>query len=215
MNSEILIRQFTQNDRADVRRMSCQTAFLGSPFKNFIDDEEILADALTSYYTDYEPESCFVAVSNEKVVGYIIGSKDVTGMSKALQSKIIFSIIKKLVRRGVFFKKNTLKFFFRVLFSAVKGEFFAPNFSREYPATLHVNIDERFRGQQVGSRLIAHYLNFLKINKIQGVHFGTLSEKAKDFFIKSGFSLLFEGRRSYLRDHLGKSVHFYIFGKKI
>ncbi|MCX5681999.1 MAG: GNAT family N-acetyltransferase [Candidatus Omnitrophica bacterium] len=183
--------------------------------QKFIADEEVLADALTIYYTDYEPDSCFVAASNGKVVGYIIGTRNVVKADKIFQKKIIFSLIKKAVQRKIFFRKNTLKFFFRVFWSAVKGEFVTPNFSKDYPAMLHINIDEHFRGQQVGSRLIAHYLNFLKINKISGVHFGTISEKAKNFFIKNGFSLLFKGQKSYLNDQLGNPINYYVFGKKI
>jgi GNAT superfamily N-acetyltransferase len=215
MNTDILIRPFTAGDREAVRRISCQTAFLGLPVQDFIDDEEIVADALTLYYTDYEPGSCFVAVDRGNVIGYIIGSRNLSAASKIAHRKIIVLIFQKLIRKYLFFRKNTIRFLFRVLKSALRGEFFAPDFSKAYPATLHINIDKDFRGEQVGSRLIETYINFLRGHHVSGVHFGTVSERAKDFFLKNGFQILFKQRRSYLSDYTGKPVMFYIFGKKL
>ena len=74
--SNIVIRKFNSKDRNGIRGISCDTAFLGKPRTDFFDDDEILADALTLYFTDYEPGSCFVAVYGEKVVGYLVGAKD-------------------------------------------------------------------------------------------------------------------------------------------
>lgn len=73
LNNNIFIRKFNNCDRKDIRRISCDTAFLEESRKVFFDDDEILADALTLYFTDYEPDSCFVAVKNDKIIGYIKG----------------------------------------------------------------------------------------------------------------------------------------------
>lgn len=65
MMDNIIIRPFRKDDRESVRRISCETAFWGKNRKNIFADDEILADALTMYFTDYEPESCFVASVGE------------------------------------------------------------------------------------------------------------------------------------------------------
>jgi GNAT superfamily N-acetyltransferase len=181
---------------------------------DFIGDEEIIADALTLYYTDHEPESCFVAVNNEKVIGYIIGSINIANAKKA-NDKIARTLLGKAFKKGVFLRWNSWVFFLRVLWSAVKGEFLAPDFSKNYPATLHINIDENFRGQHVGLQLIKYYLNYLKAHNISGVHFGTISERAKKFFMRCGFNLLLEAKRSYLSFYTTSPVKYYVFGKKI
>ena len=41
-----------------------------------------------------------------------------------------------------------------------------------------------------------------------------ISEDAKDFFIKMGFTIFFQGKRSYFKPYLGKVINFYVFGKK-
>ncbi len=213
--SDIVIRQFTKNDRADVRRISCDTAFLGMDNKLFFDNDEILADVLTLYYTDYEPQSCFVAVEEDKVIGYIIGTKDVRRMHITFNKRILPQTIGKALRKGFFKRANNLKFFLHVAVSFLRGEFFAPDFSRKYPATLHINIDKNFRGRKIGEKLIEHYLNYLKEEKVAGIHFGTMSEGAKKFFIKLGFSILFEGKHSYLKYITKQHTPYYILGRKL
>ena len=64
---QYLIRPYQKEDRPSVRRISCETAFLDADLHDFFSDEEILADALTLYFTDYEPESCFVAELEEQI----------------------------------------------------------------------------------------------------------------------------------------------------
>jgi len=213
IQKEITIRKFIPHDRPAIRSISCQTAFLEMPTHIFLNNEEILADALTQYYTDYEPESCFVATYDDKVIGYLIGAKNIWRANNIFKKKIMFFLIAKAFKNGLFVSAKTLRLFFHIAISAAMGEFIAPDFSKQYPATLHVNIDKNFRGSHAGSRLIDCYLNFLDRNGISGVHFGSISDNAKDFFLKKGFILLHQNQRSYLRYALGRTLNYYIFGK--
>lgn len=212
---KIMIRSFRPEDREEVRLISCQTAFLEIPVEKFLNDKEILADALTQYYTDHEPASCFVATFNGKIVGYLLGARDVLKVDVIFRSKIMLPFIMKILKSGVLFSPKTLKLLFYIAISAIKGEFWAPRFVRQYPATLHVNIDKDFRRFHIGSQLIDHYLNFLRSCNVEGVHFGTISDGAKIFFLKKGFALLHQNPRSYLKYITGKSGNYYIFGKII
>jgi hypothetical protein len=214
VSQEVVIRNFTRVDRDRVRRISCDTSFLGLDRGNIFSDDEILADALTLTYTDYEPESCFVAQVKDRVVGYISGTRDVSAMSR-VDNKVIPDLLLKALRRGVFIRKVNLKFFFYCFRSAVVGEFFMPDFSKKFPASLHVNIEEGYRQEGIGRKLITHYLHYLTDNHVRGVHFGTLSESAHTFFVSLGFIDLFQGKRSYLKPYLGKEINFYVLGKYI
>jgi ribosomal protein S18 acetylase RimI-like enzyme len=212
LNNNIFIRKFNNCDREDIRRISCDTAFLEEPRKVFFDDDEILADALTLYFTDYEPDSCFVAVKNDKIIGYIIGTTDVKLMQKIFFIRIIPLLIIKALNKRIIFKRNTLNFLIHILLSLLKGEFIRPDFSKKYPATLHINIDKAFRRQNIGKQLIEYYLKFLKEKNVSGVHFGVMSESAKEFFMKFNFNILFRSKLSYLRYYLGKFIPYYILG---
>jgi GNAT superfamily N-acetyltransferase len=102
-----------------------------------------------------------------------------------------------------------------IISSYLKGEFISPDFSKEYPATLHINITAEYRGQNLGSLLVGYFLGFLKRKNIRGIHFGVMSESAKDFFIKLNFNILFTGKYSFLRYLLGENIPHSIMGKKI
>jgi GNAT superfamily N-acetyltransferase len=133
-------------------------------------------------------------------------------MRKIFIAKIIPNLIIKGLSRSIIFKRNTRRFLLHILLSLLKGEFVRPDFSKQYPATLHINIDKAFRRQNIGKQLIEYYLKFLKEKKISGVHFGVTSESAKEFFIKLGFNILFVRKRSYLKYYLRKYITYYIFG---
>jgi GNAT superfamily N-acetyltransferase len=188
---------------------------MGEPSAVFFDDDEIFADALTVYFTEYEPESCFVAEYENSVIGYLLGAKDVLHMDKIFTDKIALPLFIKALRSGTFFRKRNMKFLFHVFLSLVKGEFKAPTFSKAYPATLHINIIKDYRAGGVGSKLINAYLDYLKKQAVEGVHFATMSDKASQFFKKQNFQLLFQGERSYFRYFLGKNIPIYIYGMRI
>ena len=70
-----VIRSYRPADRAAVRRLCCQTGFLGEPIDPVYEDHELFADFLTTYYTDHEPESSFVLELDGEICGYLLGSR--------------------------------------------------------------------------------------------------------------------------------------------
>ena len=210
-----LIRKYTPQDKAGVRRLSCETAFLGTGREQIFNDDEILADFLTMYFTDYEPDSCFVAVDRSTGIGYLIGSKDATCMNRVVKKRVVPALFVKAFYRKTFLKKTNLRFLLHCILSFLRGEFFLSDLSSEFPATLHINIDKDYRNQGMGRKLIAAYLDFLKEHGVRGVHFSTLSENAKGFFLKMGFDILYRKGRSYLKPYAGREVVLYVFGKKL
>ncbi|MCX7869289.1 MAG: hypothetical protein N2322_04990, partial [Terrimicrobiaceae bacterium] len=75
VSSDFLVRPYRPEDRAAVRALCCDTGYLGKPIDPVFEDRELFADYLTSYYTDFEPESCFVLEQGGKVKGYLLGSR--------------------------------------------------------------------------------------------------------------------------------------------
>ena len=69
------IRRYQSSDREAIRRLCCDTGFLGNAIDPVFEDRELFADYLTRYYTDAEPESAFVVVVNGEVRGYLLGSR--------------------------------------------------------------------------------------------------------------------------------------------
>jgi ribosomal protein S18 acetylase RimI-like enzyme len=71
----LVIRSYRPSDRDAVRRLCCQTGFLGEPIDPVYQDRELFADFLTTYYTDHEPESSFVLELGGEISGYLLGSR--------------------------------------------------------------------------------------------------------------------------------------------
>ncbi len=211
----ISIRKFRIQDKQDIRRIVYGAALIGEPASVFFDGKEIISDALTLYFTDYEPESSFVAEAGGKIVGCLTGVKNKSAEEEILNNKICPHLLWGALASGVFFKKKNVIFVLNLLTSAIKGEFRMPNFSKEYPASLHINIDKEYRGLGIGARLIDAYLSYLKEEAITAVHLATMSEESAQFFLKHGFELLFSGKRSYFRHIIGKDVPLYVYGKKL
>jgi GNAT superfamily N-acetyltransferase len=209
MESSLTIRFFSPEDRASVRKISYTTAFAEHPH-DYVDDEEAVADALTLYFTDYEPESCFVAVNGEQVVGYLIGTRNEPAMNKILEKHIYPGLAIKCLTSPYLWRKNSWRFIWGCLIGCLKGEIRRLDFTKEYPAVLHINILKDFRKSGVGRQLMESYLQYLRGHKITGVHCATLTNDAKEFFQKCGFQLLTQEKRFY-----GREGYCYILGKKL
>jgi len=215
INANVLVRPFVAGDRAVVRQIACDTALVGESCRRFFDGEEIFADALTGYFTDCEPQSCFVAAVNGQVVGYIIGALDTRKMEKVFQRKLFWPLLGKALRQGAFFRRKNLALLAMAFRSFCRREFAAPVFYGDYPATLHINIKEGFRAYGLGARLISGYLQYLRAQQVRGVAMATMSDRARIFFERQGFRVLFKGKRSYLRHVLHRDLDLYILGRKI
>src|SRR5262249_61326802 len=70
-----LIRGYRRSDREAVRKLCCDTGFLGDPIDPVYEDRELFADFLTTFYTDHEPESCFLLEFEGEIRGYLLGSR--------------------------------------------------------------------------------------------------------------------------------------------
>jgi len=215
MVGEVKIRKFQAKDRAAVRQIAHDTAFMGEPAALFFQGQEVISDAFSLYFTDAEPGSCFVAEVNDQIVGYLIGAKNKTASETMLSRQIALPLFFKALKSGVFFKIKNLVFMFGCLKDLLINGIKTPNFSRAYPATFHINIKDGFRDQDIGAGLIQAYLDFLKIEGVSAVHLATLSERAANFFLSQGFTQLYKGKRSYFRHILHRDVALYIFGKRL
>lgn len=214
---EVVIRRYKKSDRSDIRRICCDTAFMGEPMEPFLSDRGVLADFVTSYYTDYEAGSTFVAELDGRVVGYLTGGINMSKKLRTFIGKVLPGILLRSISKGFLFDRKTRDFLLSCIKSALKREFSHPNFLKDYPGHLHINVDKDFRRMGIGSKLIGRYLDYLKSKMIRGVHLTTTSENlgARSFFEKMGFELIFSHKTSLWRYILRKDVEVLTFARKI
>ena len=71
---DIIIRPYEARDRSAVRQICCDTADRGNPVESILPERDMVADLMSRYYTDYEPQATWVAECDGQVIGYLNGT---------------------------------------------------------------------------------------------------------------------------------------------
>ncbi len=208
---KIIIRSFKKDDRGPLRKLCADTAFMGEPVERFFPDRELFADWASAYYTDYEPESIFVAEYEGSLCGYIMGSKD-EPRYRRVSAELSRLFLKRTLGRFLF-GPSSRNLLLSLAKSFVAGEFKRPDFSRYYPAHLHINVDKAFRNAGAGSMLMSEFEDYLLGAKVRGARLATISARANRFFQKQGFGLLYRRRVTYFDSLTPEEVYLSMYGK--
>ncbi len=155
----IRLRQYREGDRREVRRICCETGFLGYPIDPIYQDRELFADLFTNPYLDYEPEWTLVVEDGGRVAGYLTGSASPnfhrTLMLSGLQTAC------KMLRR-LFTGKYSLhprsEQFVRWLL--VRGLLGQPRHP-DRAGHLHMNLERQLRWGSVARRLLSRFEDML------------------------------------------------------
>jgi ribosomal protein S18 acetylase RimI-like enzyme len=215
-NAPAQIRPYECRDREAVRTICCDTADGGGPVDNFFPDREVFGDVLTAYYTDIEPESSWVAETENGVVGYVTGCLDTRKFIRAMVFHILPRVALKAIRRHTLRMPRAKRFFLSnfglwLRYSSEKTVDY-----HNYPSHLHVNLKPGFRAQGMGGELVLRFLEQAKVRGSCGVHANVRedNDRARKFFERLGFVAL--GQRAVMKDQNvpEKVVHAVQYGKK-
>ncbi len=208
--NNITIRPYQASDRDRLRYICYETGFMGDSPEFYWKDRKSFQIMWCGYYTDVEPESTFVGVIDEKVVGYVLGCVD----SKKAWDPIQIGI-SHAIKRGCIFRPGTSKTMVRTL-SDVATEIIVhhnlpPKVFKDdrWPSHLPIDILEEGRGVKIGQKLIMTLIEYMKSKGSPGLHLETLYENvnAIKFFKHCGFSIfgdptLLPGIRSPIGERL-------------
>jgi GNAT superfamily N-acetyltransferase len=200
-----------------LRRICCDTADAGQPVEKFFPDREVFADLLTKYYTEFEPQSTFVADDGGKVVGYTTGCLDTKHFLHTMKWRIVPAIFFKALLRGTLWHPQTVRLLRTNIGLWLKGGHRTGPALDEYPAHLHVNLREGFRGQRLGQRLVEAFCERARAASVSGVHAGVSAEnaQARHFFEQLGFVELHREARMRKPDGSGDILYTILYGKKL
>lgn len=168
------IRKYKQSDFEKVRQICFETA-VGRQFQI---NKELVCTLFCDYYLTYESDNCFIlSAENDEAVGYVICAENFDEYINRY-FEIYFKKIKSLSKREAFIKKCE-KFFYKKI-------------SKSYPAHLHIDILEEYRGKGYGKGLIRKLIDSLKSKGVKGIYLtvDTKNKKAIKFYYKLGFSKL-------------------------
>lgn len=183
------IRTFTETDRAELRRLF-HRAGEGAPTASLWGHEESEAAIYLDPYMDLEPDSLFLAVVDEALVGYLAGCLDSATFPSESER------LEKAIRKyRLIFRRKPAAFFARSMadlaWSAVRRKPTAGDFDDpRWPSHLHINVAPSARGTGVADGLMNGWLDRLKVAGSPGCHLQTLVEnsRAVRFFERMGFT---------------------------
>jgi len=207
--NKINIRPYKSEDRAVLRTLCCDVADRGKPIENFFPDRDVAADILTKYYTDYEPRSTFVAICDERMVGYVNGCMDNRRFGLVMFWLLIPALLVKAYKHGIFFRPEVRQLLrgllknWRRIFVLRKKSF------HSHQGHLHIGIVHDFRGQQVGRSLLEALVGHAASSGISEIAASVhdANKEAGRFFESQGFVIRERYPMVLIRD--GKEEHYH------
>ena len=189
---DVTIRSYAPRDRAAVRQICSETADRGLPVESIYDDRALVADLMTNYFTTREPQSSWVAEADGRVVGYVTGTLHPARFDRWQIGWLVPQAVLVAALRGAVWRASTWRLLLATWRTWRRGGFPRQVSAREYPAHLHVNISDGFRGQQVGRRLVERFLEHARAAGRAGVHviLRADNQAACRLFERLGFALL-------------------------
>ena len=187
-DNSFIIRSYRKSDRDAVRRLCCQTGFLGMPIDPVYEDRQLFADFLTAYYTDWEPESSFVIEKEGEIRGYLLGSR------KPLRNQLYsfwqnVSLFLKALTRYFRYSENSRRF---ILWILMNGWREVPAAPRRVPH-LHINLLPDARKMSTTRALMSAYLSYLYRcgeKRVYGQIVTFESRRGEQMFERYGFKVL-------------------------
>ena len=192
------IRPYQTSDKEKIRKLCCDTGYFGQPIDIIFQDRRWFADLNTGYYLNFEPDMCFVAEAESKLIGYILGCRH-----PLIYSLIFYGLIAPLL-----FVKAFVKSLFKVYDSKSRAYIkkLVLRGSRERPkkpskaAHFHINIKQGYRRKGVGKALIRTlFKELLKrgIDKVYGELFHTDRLRDESLYTSHG-ALVFDKKPTFI-----------------
>jgi hypothetical protein len=183
-----VIRSYRASDRDAVRKLCCDTGFLGEPIDPVYEDRQLFADFLTTYYTDHEPESSFVLEIDGEIRGYLLGSR------RPLQNQLYsfwqnVSLFGKALTRYFRYHERSRLF---IRWTLVHGWREVPAAPRRTPH-FHINLLPEARKMSTTRALMSAYLSYLYRRgdkRVYGQIVTFESRRGEQMFERYGFKVL-------------------------
>ncbi len=165
--------------------------YMGEDVSDHFRDEKLFGYLFCLYYPRYEPEHCFVAEDNGKIVGYILGTPDTRRQERLFMAKMGWRILLRtfLITSWRYFPDlKVILHFLRLPRSTAPHD----EILEKYPAHLHIDILESYQRRGIGTKLMQCFEDHMRRLKVKGIHLGTSegNYKAIPFYKKMGFQII-------------------------
>jgi ribosomal protein S18 acetylase RimI-like enzyme len=186
--SDFSIRSYKSADTSAVYEICLKTGNSGQDATHLFSDPLVLGHIYVGPYMEFEPQSVFILEDDQGPCGYIMGVLDSQTYYQWMHSEWLPKI-------RVDYKKptgdpdtwNKTEKITNLLFQPESQRLF-PGF----PAHLHIDLLSRAQGKGQGKLMMDRFIDYLRYNKISGVHLelSSKNDRAFNFYRKYGMQEL-------------------------
>ena len=182
------IRSYKSADTSAVYEICLKTGNSGQDATHLFSDPLVLGHIYVGPYMEFEPQSVFILEDDQGPCGYIMGVLDSQTYYQWMHSEWLPKI-------RVNYKKPTGNPNTWDETEKITDLLFHPVSQRllpDYPAHLHIDLLSRAQGKGQGKLLMDRFIDYLKYNKIPGLHLELSSnnDRAFNFYRKYGIEEL-------------------------
>jgi len=219
----VIIRKVKKEDIKGIVHVCYKTGYMGEDATPYYSDKKLFGYFFSQYYPQYERDHSFVAVDNERIVGYILSSPDTEKQGKRFIAKMVPKIALRLLLYTSLRYNQVLRMYMKEAAIGIKYITSPKNpknmphekINELYPAHLHIDILKEYQRQGIGGKLIRTLETHYKKNGVKGIHLGTSEKnvKAVPFYKKMGYKIVRVDRGNMWPDE--PEVRGITFAKKL
>ena len=186
--SDFSIRSYKSADTSAVYEICLKTGNSGQDATHLFSDPLVLGHIYVGPYMEFEPQSVFILEDDQGPCGYIMGVLDSQTYYQWMHSEWLPKI-------RVDYKKPTGDPDTWNETEKITNLLFQPELQRlfpGFPAHLHIDLLSRAQGKGQGKLMMDRFIDYLRYNKIPGVHLelSSKNDRAFNFYRKYGMQEL-------------------------
>jgi len=190
------IRSYKSADTSAVYEICLKTGNSGQDATHLFSDPLVLGHIYVGPYMEFEPQSVFILEDDQGLCGYIMGVLDSQTYYQWMHSEWLPKI-------RVNYKKPTGNPDTWDETEKITDLLFHPVSQRllpDYPAHLHIDLLSRAQGKGQGKLMMDRFIDYLRYNKIPGLHLDLSSrnDRAFNFYRKYGMEELDRDKESII-----------------
>ena len=186
--SDFSIRSYKSADTSAAYEICLKTGNSGQDATHLFSDPLVLGHIYVGPYMEFEPQSVFILEDDQGPCGYIMGVLDSQTYYQWMHSEWLSKI-------RVDYKKPTGDPDTWNETEKITNLLFQPELQRlfpGFPAHLHIDLLSRAQGKGQGKLMMDRFIDYLRYNKISGVHLelSSKNDRAFNFYRKYGMQEL-------------------------
>jgi ribosomal protein S18 acetylase RimI-like enzyme len=186
--SDFSIRSYKSADTSAAYEICLKTGNSGQDATHLFSDPLVLGHIYVGPYMEFEPQSVFILEDDQGPCGYIMGVLDSQTYYQWMHSEWLPKI-------RVDYKKPTGNPDIWDETEKITNLLFHPVSQRllpDFPSHLHIDLLSRAQGKGQGKLMMDRFIDYLRYNKIPGVHLelSSKNDRAFNFYRKYGMQEL-------------------------